>query len=178
MKKISWYLAKIKSKLFKNHEILVNYYRRGGCRIGQDCLICSDIMTQEPFLISIGDRCVISTDVVFVTHDYSISRVIPDKSNIYGRIQIGNNCFIGTRSVLMYGIELPDNVIVAAGSVVVNSFEDSNIVIAGNPARIVGTWDDMYKKYEDKATYARTINEQIKTNPKVLVRRKSKLLRR
>ncbi len=171
---IRYFFAKTKSKLFNNHEILVDYHRKRGIHIGKDCLICSDMLSDEPFLISIGDRCVISTDVDFVTHDFSISRVIPDKSNLYGNITIGNNCFIGARSVLMYGIELPDNVIVAAGSVVVNSFGEGNVVIGGNPARIIGTWDDLEEKYKDKATYAAGIKDRVDNNPEILVKRKSK----
>lgn len=172
--KIKYLFAKIKSKLFNNHEIIVDYYRKKGVQIGRECLICSDIVSDEPFLISIGDRCVISTDVDFITHDFSISRVIPDKSNLYGKITIGNNCFIGARSVLMYGIELKDNVIVAAGSVVVNSFADSNIVIGGNPARVISTWDDLEEKYKDKATYAAGIKDRVDNNPEILVKRKIK----
>ena len=166
-------LAKLKSKLLNNHEILVNFYRNRGTQIGNKCLICTPIMGVDSWLIHIGDNTVISTDVEFVLHDYSISRVIPGKSNLYGKIVIGNNCFVGARSVLMYGIELADNIIVAAGSVVVNSFSKSNIVIGGNPARIIGSWDSLREKYNNKATYAHSIKEIVKNNPEILVKRKN-----
>ncbi len=172
MHSIGYYFAKGTEMLLHNHEKLVDYYRKQGASIGENCLICSYIGGREAFLISLGDRVVISTDVEFVTHDYSISRVIPDKSNLYGKISIGNNCFVGARSVLMYGIELPDNVIVAAGSVVVNSFDESNIIIGGNPARKIGTWDMIKDKYMSNATYACGIQERIRNNPELLVQRK------
>ena len=51
----------------------------------------------------------------------------------------------------MYGIELTDNIIVAAGSVVTKSFLETNIIIGGNPARKIGTWGQYYDKYYEIA---------------------------
>ena len=52
------------------------------------------------------------------------------------RIIIGNGCFIGTNSIILKGTELGCNCVVGAGSVVGGKFPD-NVVIAGNPAKIV-----------------------------------------
>ena len=89
---------------------------------------------------------VVSTKVDFILHDFSISKVIPGTSNLFGKIVLGNNCFIGARSVVMYGVELADNIIVAAGSVVTKSFAETNIIIGGNPARKIGSWDAAREK--------------------------------
>ena len=51
-------------------------------------------------------------------------------------IVIGEGCFIGANSIILKGTTLGQNVIVGAGSVVCGSFPD-NVIIAGNPARIV-----------------------------------------
>lgn len=51
-------------------------------------------------------------------------------------IVIGEVCFIGANSIILKGITLGKNVIVGAGSVVCGSFPD-NVIIAGNPAKIV-----------------------------------------
>ncbi|MEX1130638.1 MAG: DapH/DapD/GlmU-related protein [Candidatus Woykebacteria bacterium] len=50
-------------------------------------------------------------------------------------IKIGKNCWLGMNSIILPGVELGDNVVVAAGSVVNKSFP-SNVVIAGVPAAV------------------------------------------
>ena len=46
----------------------------------------------------------------------------------------------------MYGVTLADNIIVAAGSVVTRSFDESNVIIGGNPARRISTWESFAEK--------------------------------
>lgn len=108
-------------------------------------------------LITIGDATTISMDVVFLTHDYSISKglkMIASKQN--GRflkpISVGKNCFIGMRTILLPGTILGDNVIVGAGAVVKGAFPD-NVVIAGNPAKIICNTDEWAKRHFDARDY-------------------------
>ena len=77
--------------------------------------------------------------------------MLSDKTDICGPITIGNNCFIGRNSMILLGVHLADNIIVAAGSVVTKSFAESRIIIAGNPAKKIGTWDSFAERYKDKA---------------------------
>lgn len=51
-------------------------------------------------------------------------------------IRIGSDCWIGANAVILPGVQLGNNVIVAAGAVVTKSFP-SNVVIAGVPAKII-----------------------------------------
>lgn len=171
MHRLGYYAAKVLSKLFHNHEILVNHYRSKGAKIGTGCLICTDLSGNDSKLLDIGNDVVISTDVKFVLHDFSISRVIKGKSNLFGKIKIGNNSFIGMGSVLLYGIELGNNVIVAAGTVVTKSFQEENIILGGNPARVIGTWDAFRKKYESNATNIEEFIDDAIKNPGMLVKR-------
>ena len=53
-------------------------------------------------------------------------------------ITIGDNCWIGGMAVINPGVTLGNNVVVASGAVVTKSF-GSNLVIGGNPARIIKT---------------------------------------
>lgn len=114
--------------------------------MGEGNHIYCDITSAESNLISLGCNITISGNVTFVTHDNSIIKINPHKSNLFGRISIGDNCFIGMNSTILYGVTLGNNIIVASGSVVCDSFTDEKIIIGGNPARIIGTWDKLEKK--------------------------------
>lgn len=62
-------------------------------------------------------------------------------TDILAAISIGDKCFIGANSVILPGVTLANNVIMAAGSVVTKSFHENNIIIGGNPARVISTWE-------------------------------------
>ncbi len=147
MKEIRYLLAKVKFKLKKNDKEVMNvYFRKAGMKIGGGCNICCNIMTTEPYLVRLGENVTISGNVTFVTHDNSISKLSSDYVNLFGYITVGNNCFLGQNSTIMYGCTLANNIIVASGSVVCNSFMEENIIIGGNPAKKIGTWKDLKSK--------------------------------
>lgn len=119
---------------------MLKYYKKQGMHIGHDTNIFSNIVTSEPYLISIGNHCTISTNVSLITHDASIG-ALGDRnkvSDLCGKVTIGDNCFIGHGAIIMYGVTIPSNTIVAAGSVVVKSPEKEGCIIGGNPAKIIG----------------------------------------
>lgn len=84
----------------------------------------------------IGSGCkIIDTD--FHPLAYSHRYPIEQKDKIkHSPITIGDGCFIGTNSIILKGTNLGNNVVVGAGSVVCGTFPD-NVIIAGNPARII-----------------------------------------
>lgn len=128
-------------------EALNKYLRKKGIKVGDGTKTASNINTAEPYLVEIGRNVTISHSVDFVTHDNSVCKIFGVDHDLYGKIIVGNNCFIGAHSTIMYGVTLADNVIVAAGSVVTKSINESNVIIGGNPAKIIGTWD----KFKDKS---------------------------
>ena len=135
-KQFSYILKKCFQKLKKDPDEYMNkFFRKNGVKVGDGCHIYSNIISSEPYLIEIGDKTTISSDVLFCTHDNSIIKVDEKMPNLFGKIVIGKNCFVGQRSMLMYGVSLADNIIVAAGSVVTNSFDEEKIIIGGVPAK-------------------------------------------
>lgn len=52
-------------------------------------------------------------------------------------IEIGAGCWLGANAVILPGVKLLPGTIVGAGSVVSRSFGVGNVVVVGNPARIV-----------------------------------------
>ena len=68
-------------------------------------------------------------------------------------IEIMNNVFIGCNSTILGGVTIGNNVVVAAGSVVTHDVPD-NSVVAGNPARVIETFDDyITKRYQSFHSY-------------------------
>lgn len=171
--KLRYFFNKVLYKiLHNNHEIMCRYFRRGAV-IGKNCVICSNLDYCDKQLLDIGDDVVISTNVTFVTHDFSISRLIKDSPSLWGIIKLGNNCFIGENSTILYGCDLGENTIVAAGSVVTKSFPDGNVVIGGNPAKVICTSSFFAKKNNGKGIHGIDIERAIKNKDERLVMRKN-----
>lgn len=123
------------------------YAQMIGVKMGEHTSIASkDHWSSEPYLIEIGDYCRITKGVKFFTHGAArLARRKYPNYDFFGKIKVGDWCFIGTNALIMPGVTIEDNVIVAAGSVVAKSVPKGSIV-AGNPARIVGHIDDFIEK--------------------------------
>lgn len=52
-------------------------------------------------------------------------------------IIIGDNCWIATGAIILPGVQLGNHVVAAAGCVINKSFTESNILVAGVPAKIM-----------------------------------------
>lgn len=100
----------------------------------------------EPYLIKIGDNVTITRGVCFLNHDGGVG-LFRDQYpglNRFGRITIGNNVFIGINTIIMPGIHIGNNVVVAAGAIITKDVPN-DVVIAGVPARILSSIAE-YKK--------------------------------
>ena len=125
-----------------------------GVVVGSGCRFFSLNFQSEPYLIEIGDDVIISGEVILVTHDGGVSilrKDVPGMNGQYGRIKIGNNCFIGMGAIIMPNVELGDNTIVSAGSVVYDSFPPNSVVM-GNPARFAFGLE-LYRKMKLSSPY-------------------------
>lgn len=152
MKDFSYFLMKIRYRLSgRNKEVINNYFRKMGMKIGPRCAINTNITSTESYLITLGENVTIAGGVSLVTHDNSISKIIPGTTDLMGEIIIGDNCFIGSGATIMYGVKLAEDIVVASGSVVTHSFDESRIIIGGNPARKIGTYDAFIKRHREKA---------------------------
>ena len=52
-------------------------------------------------------------------------------------IKVGNHCWLGLGCMLMKGTELADSTVVAAGTICTKKYEHGNVVLAGNPAKVI-----------------------------------------
>lgn len=125
----------------------VSYARKSGVKVGNECRILTNKFGSEPWLISIGNKVTITNGVTFLTHDGAAWLINDEKGRRYSfrKILIGSNVFVGVNTIIMPGVIIEDNVIVAAGSVVTKSISSGKIV-GGNPAKIIGDFDEYRKK--------------------------------
>ncbi|MCU4316006.1 acyltransferase [Acinetobacter bereziniae] len=131
--------------------------KKNGLVIGKDSLLVgSQDFGSEPFLIEIGQKCLITDGVRFVTHDGSIQVPLIEKGasvesvyshySTFGKIILKDNVFVGVSAILLPNTEVGENSIIAAGAIVKGKFP-KNCVLAGNPAKIICSIDDYYNKH-------------------------------
>lgn len=134
------------------------YARKIGVNFSDDIIFIGHGISfgSEPYLITIGKHVLISNEVLFVNHDGGIHVLNDEKyKNVikYGAIKVGNNVFIGQRSIIMPGVKIGDNVVIGAGSIVTKSIP-SNTIVAGNPAKFICSYDDYCKtSFENSPSY-------------------------
>lgn len=112
--------------------------------------------------ITIGQKTIISSNVKFLVHDYSIGSAMRALNcndvkdgklpHFIKEIKVGNNSFIGTRAILLPGTEVGDNCIIGAGAVV-KGIIPNNSIVAGNPGKIIQTTDEFVKKHLSKTDF-------------------------
>lgn len=91
--------------------------------------------------VTIGPSSMLGADVIVMDTDFhSLSSKGRRKASIdearCASVEIGSNVFIGTRSIVLRGVNIGDNAVVGAGSVVTESIPE-NVVAGGNPCRVI-----------------------------------------
>ncbi len=115
--------------------------------IGKQSILSGEIFFDciEGTSILIGENCLFSSEIRLMTGDsHSILDLEAHRINPSQNIVLDNHVWVGYRAVLLKGTIVSENSIVAAGAVVTKKFDESNIVIAGNPVKIVKydiNWD-------------------------------------
>ena len=89
--------------------------------------------------IKFGDNNLISWENLVMDIDFhKIKKLNEDNfRNKLENIDIGNNVWIGCRNTILKGSRIKDNSVIGANSLINKEFEKENVLIAGNPAKIV-----------------------------------------
>lgn len=113
-----------------------------------------DMFGSEPWMITLGKDVHITSEVRFITHDggtLPLRKEIPDLE-ITKPIVVGDDVFIGVRSLIMPGVTIGNRCIIAAGSVVTKNVP-SGEVWGGVPAKFIKTTDDYLKKLQENSLH-------------------------
>jgi acetyltransferase-like isoleucine patch superfamily enzyme len=106
--------------------------------VGENCWIGPFTIVDGSGGLTIGNSCTISAGVHIYSHDNLKATLKPSSVEIErSPVKIGNNCYLAPHSVIARGVSLGDFCVVAANSLVNKSFE-SNSILGGNPARLLG----------------------------------------
>jgi acetyltransferase-like isoleucine patch superfamily enzyme len=114
---------------------------------GDHCSILPSTIFTDPHLVTLGNNVHFST-CALVCHDGSIemlNRAYGVTLEAIGPIEIKDNCFIGYNAIILPGVTVGPNAIVAAGAVVTKDVA-SNTVVAGVPAKPIGATDALVEK--------------------------------
>lgn len=85
--------------------------------------------------ITIGKGTMIAPNVGIIATNHDLSD--PDKQQPPKDVIIGKKYWIGMCAIILPGVILSDNIVIGTDSFVTKFFLESNVVIAGNPARIL-----------------------------------------
>jgi acetyltransferase-like isoleucine patch superfamily enzyme len=126
--------------------------RRGRLHsVGEHCSINRDVTMTDPEYVRLGDNVCLST-CTLIGHDGSIdvlNRAYSVRLDAVGKIDIRDNVFVGYGAIILPGVTIGPNAIVAAGAVVRRDVAPGDVV-GGVPARSLGRVDDLVDKLKEQ----------------------------
>ncbi|MEO0248197.1 MAG: acyltransferase [candidate division WOR-3 bacterium] len=120
-----------------------------GARIGEDCNICDQVFIENDVVIGnrvtvksgvhiwdgvrIADDVFVGPNVAFTNDRFPRSKRYPDR---FATTVIRRGASIGANATLLPGINIGENAMIGAGSVVTMDVPAGSVVV-GNPARVI-----------------------------------------
>lgn len=156
-------------------EIPTEHLIKNGLKVGKNFNRQNECIIDHShcWLISIGDNVTLAPRVHILAHDAS-TKMFLGYAKI-GRVDIGNNVFIGSGATILPGVKIGDNVIIGSGSII-NKDIEPGYVVAGNPAKKICTIEEYLNKnrelmkvrpvYENEWTIREEINDSKKEQMK------------
>lgn len=147
MKIINFLRARFRKWL--NEEYWLEDYLKMGMKIGKNCDINPGLMVDYShcWLIELEDNVTLAPQVYLLAHDASTKRAL--NYTRLGKVLIKKGAFVGARAIIMPGVTIGENAVVAAGSVVTKSVE-ARMVAGGNPAKVIMSVDELLEKNKGK----------------------------
>jgi acetyltransferase-like isoleucine patch superfamily enzyme len=131
--------------------------RHGGLfAMGEHCSVQTNVLITDPPHVRLGNNVRLSGCTLF-GHDGSVNmlkRISGRPLDRVGKIDIGDNVFIGHQAIVLPGITIGSNVVVAAGAVVTKDIPPDTVA-AGNPARPIGSVSALIERLDRRTKATR-----------------------
>lgn len=111
-----------------------------GITIGDHVLISPGVRISAADSVRIGDSCMLASHVYITDSDWHgiYDRSMTPKASY--EVILEENVWIGDSAIVCKGVTIGENSVIGAGSVVVSDIP-SNVIAAGNPAKVIKTLD-------------------------------------
>ncbi len=109
----------------------------GRIRIGDRVFVNCGTVLISVLEVTIGDDVALASEVYIMD---SNSHGVEGKPHVEAPVRIGDGTWVGARAMILPGVTIGKRVVVAAGSVVTRDVPD-DVLVAGNPARVVRALD-------------------------------------
>ena len=112
--------------------------KRKNVKIGQKCSVNRGVVLQGFNDINIGKGVVLSVNSLLLDGNLDHESLVHTgkRDHIPSYVHIGDYAWIGAGAIILPGVSIGDRSIVAAGSVVRSSFPE-DVLVAGNPAKVI-----------------------------------------
>jgi len=136
----------------RNQEYAEFLRRRGRLyAVGENCSVNRDVTITDPEYVRLGNNVCLSS-CTLIGHDGSIdvlNRAYGVRLDSVGKIDIRDNVFVGYGAIVLPGVTIGPNAVVAAGAVVNRDVAPGDVV-GGVPARPLGRVDDLVHKLQEQ----------------------------
>ena len=132
-------IRKIFGKAGKNFWVEPPFYCDYGTNIevGDDVFFNFNCVVLDVVKVTLGDRVLVAPNVQFYPATHPLEAKPRGEMWEYGKpITIGNDVWIGGSAVICPGVTIGERTVIAAGAVVTKSFP-ADVVIGGNPAKVI-----------------------------------------
>ncbi len=126
------------------HRIELNIMLKWSCNnrkiiIGDNfsCDLTKIYINEDNGICKIGNDCMFSNNITVRTDGHAILNDKNEVINNFANIEIGNHVWCGEKCTILKSALIPNNSIIGVGSIVTKKYKQENIILAGNPAKII-----------------------------------------
>jgi len=96
--------------------------------IGNNCFFYNDCSLNVMEWLSVGDNCLFGENVKVYDHEHELGIPFRNQGFTTEPVIIGNNCWIGSNTVILKGVHIGSNVVVGAGTLITKDLPDNSVV--------------------------------------------------